>query len=163
MTVISDNSPLSALAETGLLNLLQALYGQIIVPQTVLRESLHPGAPPALRAFTSHPPTWVQIVPDHPLLPETTSLDAGEAAAISLAWLSRANVLLIVDDLAARHLCTALGIQHAGTAGVLLSAALRGLVDFDTAINKLQSTRFRLSNKVVEELRSRLRGPVDGS
>lgn len=163
MTVISDNSPLSALAETGLIDLLYALYGQITVPQAVMRESLHPGAPAALRAFMAQPPGWVQVVPDPPLLPETASLDAGEASAISLAWLSRANAFLIVDDLAARHLCTALGIQHAGTAGVMLNAARRGLVDFDTAINKLQSTRFRLSNKVVEELRSRLRGPVDGS
>jgi predicted nucleic acid-binding protein len=156
MTVISDNSPLSALAETGHLDLLPALYGYITVPQAVERESLHIGAPAALRAFMAHPPAWLQIVPNPPLLPETASLDAGEAAAISLAWSNRADALLIVDDLAARQLCVALGIRHAGTAGVLLNASLRKMVDFDTAITKLQATRFRLANKVVEELRTRL-------
>ncbi len=157
MTVISDNSPLSALAEMGQIDLLHALYGQVTVPDAVLRESLHSGAPEPLRSFMLNPPPWIQFVPDPPLLPETAALDPGEAAAISLAWGCRADALLIVDDLAARHLCVALGIQHAGTAGLLLNAALRGLVNFDVAIARLQDTRFRLSNKVVEELRSRLR------
>ncbi len=163
MTVVSDNSPLSALAETGQHHLLQSLYGQIIVPQAVVRESLHLRAPAALRTFMMNPPSWLQIVPDPPLLPETAALDPGESAAISLAWRCRDDVLLIVDDLAARHLCVALGIKHAGTAGVLLNAALRGLVDFETAITKLQATRFRLTNKVVEELRSVLHGPAKDS
>lgn len=68
--------------------------------------------------------------------------------------------MTVISDnspLSARQLCVALGIQHSGTAGLLLNAALRGLVDFDVAIAKLQGTRFRLANKVVEELRSRLR------
>jgi len=44
-----------------------------------------------------------------PLLPETSGVDAGEAAAISLAWQHRHNALLIVDDKDGRKLCDAWG------------------------------------------------------
>jgi predicted nucleic acid-binding protein len=96
-------------------------------------------------------------VPDPALLPETAALDPGESAAISLAWNKLPDVLLIVDDLAARQLSAALGIQHTGTAGLLLTAALRGLVDFELAMSSLQATRFRLATRIVDELRIKLR------
>ena len=158
MTVIADNSPLSALAEIGLLNVLYELFGIVTVPETVARESTHPHAPEALRSFMQNPPSWIHIVPDPMLLPETAALDPGESAAISLAWNSLPSVLLIVDDLPARHLSAVLGIHHTGTAGLLLTAAQRGLVDFELSMTKLQATRFRLATRIVDELRIKLRG-----
>ena len=86
MTVIADTSPLSALAETGALEILPALYGTVIVPEIVKRECLHPHAPVDLTSWFAACP-WLQVVPDpQPLLPEVASLDPGEAAAITLAW-----------------------------------------------------------------------------
>lgn len=157
MTVIADNSPLSALAEIGLHNVLHELFGIVTVPETVASESTHLRAPEALRSFMQKPPAWIHKVPDPTLLPETIALDPGESAAISLAWNCLPDVLLIVDDLAARHLSAALGIRHTGTAGLLLTAAQRGLVDFELAITKLQATRFRLASRIVDELRIKLR------
>ncbi|MBL9177565.1 MAG: DUF3368 domain-containing protein [Verrucomicrobiaceae bacterium] len=91
-----------------------------------------------------------------PLLPKTSGVDAGEAAVISLAWQHRHNALLSVDDKDGRKLCDALGLTRTGTADVLLAAARAGLVDFESAVTRLQATSFRLSNAVLKELRSRL-------
>jgi predicted nucleic acid-binding protein len=155
MTIITDNSPLSALAEIGHLEVLRELFGIVIVPETVARESTHPRAPMLLRSFMQNPPSWIQIVADPILLPETAALDPDESAAISLAWIRLPDVLLIVDDLPARHLSAALGIKHIGTAGLLLNAAQRGLIDFELSMAKLQATRFRLGSRIVDELRAR--------
>ena len=158
MMVVADNSPLSALAEIGHLEVLRELFGMVIVPETVALESMHPRAPVPLRSFMENPPSWMQIVADPILLPETSALDPGESAAISLAWIRLPDVLLIVDDLPARHLSAALGIKHIGTAGLLLNAAQRGLIEFEASMAKLQATRFRLGSRIVDELRIKLRG-----
>ena len=161
MIVISDTSPLSALAEIGELELLPRLYGQVIIPEAVRREASHPHAPRSLAIGLANAGNWLFVVPDPvPLLPETLGLDPGEAAAISLAWTARTKVMLIVDDKEGRKLCDALGLPKTGTAGVLLAAARVGLVDFETVVQRLQSTTFRLHPAVVEELRQRLRKPA---
>lgn len=161
MIIISDTSPLSALAEIGELELLPRLYGKITIPEAVRREAAHPHAPPGLAAGLAQAGAWLVVVPDPvPLLPEAKGLDPGEAAAISVAWAHRAEALLIVDDKEGRKLCDALGLAKTGTAGVLLAAACAGLVDFETVMQRLQGTTFRLHPAVVEELRQRLRKPA---
>lgn len=86
MIVIADNSPLSALAEIGQLEILKRLYGRIVIPESVAREAIHPNAPEALRDWIASQPAWLDQVPDPTdILPETYSLGAGEASAISLA------------------------------------------------------------------------------
>jgi predicted nucleic acid-binding protein len=152
MIVIADNSPLSALAEIGMLDVLRGLYGAIAIPATVSREAKHEGAPDALRKWMIAPPSWLNILPDTTLLPEVASLGPGEAAAISLAWQFRPEALVVVDDRSGRKVCKNLGIPYTGTA-----AGNAGLTDFDDAMRRLQCTTFRLSPAVVEELRQRLR------
>ena len=161
MIVISDTSPLSALAEIDELELLPRLYGQVTIPEAVRREAAHPHAPRSLALGLANASNWLLVVPDPvPLLPETLGLDPGEAAAISLAWTARTKVMLIVDDKEGRKLCDALGLAKTGTAGVLLAAARAGFVDFETVMQRLQSTTFRLHPAVVEELRQRLEKPT---
>lgn len=161
MIIISDTSPLSALAEIGELELLPRLYGQVFIPESVRREAGHPHAPGGLASQLNNAGAWLTVTPDPvPLLPETGALDPGEAAAISLAWQHRPHVLLIVDDKEGRKLCDALGLPKTGTAGLLLAAARAGFVDFETVLQRLQATSFRLHPKVVGELRERLRRAV---
>lgn len=160
MIVVSDNSPLSALPEIGHLEVLANLYGRIVVPSSVAREAAHPNAPSALQRWIANPPAWVDIVPDpSPLLPEVAELGAGEAAAITFAWHAGNSALLLVDDLPARRISTSLSIIITGTAGVLLEAAREGLLDFHSAISRLQKTTFRLSPAIIEELEAKLNAP----
>ncbi len=158
MIIISDTSPLSALAEIGELDLLRRLYGKVVIPGTVRLEACHAHAPSGLADSLLVAESWLVAVPDPlVLLPEVAALDAGEAAAISLAWSHRAAALLIIDEKAGRKLCDSLGLAKTGTAGILLAAARAKLVDFETAIQRLQATSFRLHPKVLAELRERLR------
>lgn len=158
MIVIADNSPLSALAEIGKLDLLHALYGKVLIPAAVWREACHPNAPEALRTWLASPPSWLERIPDpSEILPQTQPLGAGEAASITLAWSHRPRALLILDDKAARRLAQTLGLRITGAGGILVAAARLGLVDFERALGQLQQTSFRIGEEVVEELRRKWR------
>lgn len=158
MIVIADNSPLSALAEIGQLDILKLLYGRVVIPESVGIEASNPRAPEALRAWLASRPTWLERVSNpSEILPETATLGAGEAAAISLAWNHRASALLILDDRAARRLAVALGLRITGVGGILVAAARLGFLDFETSLDQLQQTSFRLGDSIVEELRRRWR------
>ena len=99
MIIISDNSALSALAETHLLSLLPTLFGEVSITESVQQECQNGGAPEALRLWIANPPAWIHIAADPAiLLPETANLGAGEASAISLAWEHRQDCLLILDE-----------------------------------------------------------------
>jgi predicted nucleic acid-binding protein len=47
--VVADTGPLNYLHIIGQLEILPALYGEVLVPPAVLREMMHPHAPPGLR------------------------------------------------------------------------------------------------------------------
>lgn len=99
MLVVCDNSALSGLAELGLLEILPSVLGAVTIPASVASESQHPGAPEKLRAWIAEPPSWLTVVADPvELLEETTILDTGEAAAITLAWNQREASYLIMDE-----------------------------------------------------------------
>lgn len=161
MIIISDTSALSCLAELGELDLLSRLYGTVVITATVRSEALQTGAPAALQSFVASPPAWLRIVGDiRPFLPETSALDPGEASAISLAWHHRDSSLLIMDEKRGRRVSTALGLRMTGAAGVLADAASAGMIDFESTIQRLSLTKFRLSASLVEQLRQRLRSQM---
>ena len=156
MVVISDTSVLSALAEIGAEEILPMLVGQIVVTEAVFRECLAPEAPVALRNLLLNA-SWIIRVSDPVVnLPETASLDPGEASAISYAWSLREQMLLLVDDADARKICQALQLRIMGTAGLIFEAASRKLLDFDLTFEKLRQTSFRISTAVIDELRKKL-------
>lgn len=166
MTVVSDNSVLSCLAEIGELELLRRLYGGITVTETVRREAIHRHAPQALRALFADETNWITVVPDEcPYLTETGALDSGEASAITLAWQHRDSSLLILDEKRGRKVASALGLRITGTAGLLTDSAGAGLIGFEDVFARLAKTEFHLSPQLVEELRRSLgsrRPPTDG-
>jgi predicted nucleic acid-binding protein len=153
MIVIADNSPLSAFAEIGQLDVLKGLYGRIVIPESVALEALHPRAPKVLREWIESRPDWVEITTDPgEFLPETSGLGAGEASAITLAWNHRTEALLILDDRAARSLADAMGLHITGVGGIIVAAARMGFLDFEQALKGIQQTSFRLGDAIVKEL-----------
>lgn len=154
MTVVSDTSPLSALASIHHLDLLPELFGEITVPTAVIAECLHEGAPEILRKWAMSPPPWVRVVspqggPPH----ELGSLDPGETAAIMIAMKSQSPVLLLMDERAGVKAAERLGIAYVGTLGLLVKAHLMGLLDFESALEALRTTDFRLGNAVIHRAR----------
>ena len=97
MTVVSNTSPITNLAAVGQLNLLQQLYGSIIIPQAVYDEMASLGyiVPGTIEIQTL---SWIQTqqVINRTLVTQLqTELDEGESEAIALAIELNANQLLL--------------------------------------------------------------------
>lgn len=153
MRVVVNTSPLIALDRIGQLQILKALYGTIIRPQSVLDE-LKAGADRYELSTALRDAEWIVTEPDPVEGILRRELGPGEMAAIALAAKSGAD-LIVLDDLQARLVAESLGLKLTGTLGVLLAAFRAGhLVDLDKAIADLQENGFRISPNLIQLLRS---------
>ena len=94
--VVSDTSPLRALAHVGRLDLLGAIYGEVLVPPAVADElqDLASGFPPL--AVASIPAVRVQAPSDPALVARfLRELDWGESEALALAIEVGAMIILM--------------------------------------------------------------------
>ncbi len=156
MLIICDTSSLSALAEAGLMGVLPQSFQRVIITESIRQECAHAGAPASPRDWISQPPVWLTVMVDPVLLlQETAVLGPGEASAITLAWNHRPASILILDEKRGRSVATALGLAITGTTAVIADAAQAGLIVFDDAVQKLQTTGFRLSPAVIQAARVR--------
>ena len=154
--VVSDSSPLIYLSKLECFDLLEQLYGEIIVPKAVWREVAERGAhlPEGENAKRARAAGWIRVVRvDPPFVespPGEASFGAGEAEAITFA---KNNVCkLIIDELLGRQVARELGIQIVGTVGVFVEAKNQGLIEsVKPLIDRLRSeTNFRLSEKIYQ-------------
>ena len=145
---VADTSPLNYLILLGRPDVLQDIYGRVLVPRAVLIEMQHPEAPAEVRTWASTPPAWLEEVHVRQIDGSLdTNLGAGEREAISLALEISADVLLI-DERVGRREAEARHIEVAGTLAVLLQASLHGYFDFPNALKKLRRHGFRVSQAV---------------
>lgn len=129
MIVVCNATPLIALAAVGQIDLLRALYGEILIPEAVFREVVVVGAGEAGEHEVSTA-IWIKrhAVRNGALVKALElDLDAGEAEAIALAVEQNAGLILL-DERRGRHAATRLDLTLAGTLGVLVAAKDRGLV-----------------------------------
>jgi predicted nucleic acid-binding protein len=144
MRAVTDTSPLHYLILIGQADLLPQLYTQLILPQAVVGELLHPHTPLAVRSWIQALPPWCTVrQPQHGVPRELGRLGAGEREAILLVEELEADILL-VDEEAGRKAAQQRGIPRTGTLGILGTAGMRDLVDFPTAVVQLQATTFRM-------------------
>jgi hypothetical protein len=146
MRVVSNTTPISNLIRIHQLPLLAALFGEVWMPEAVARE-LERGAK-FLGAWQDAPGALALRLAsplDGPFLRQLESvLHPGEAAAISLAEETRAE-LLLMDELDGRHHAAYHAVPLSGTLGVLLKAQQRGLVErLAPLIDALQACNFRI-------------------
>lgn len=157
MIVIADTSPLNYLILIEAADVLRSLYGQVIVPDAVVRELLDGAAPAVVRTWISQPPSWLEVHPNPPHDPSLRLLGSGESAALTLAELLVADKLLI-DDLDGRAEAERRHLPVTGTLGVLADAHLAGLLNLDEALRRLNSTNFRLDPDLEWLVRRRILG-----
>jgi predicted nucleic acid-binding protein len=134
----------------GNADLLPVLFGEVVIPRSVLDELAHPHSPEEVRQWISAPPPWARVLAATNI-DRALPLGAGEREAIALAAELKAD-LLLADDKKARRFAEERGIRVAGTLGLLRIAHDRGLVDLPTAIHRLLRAGFRASDKLVQEL-----------
>lgn len=158
MRAVSDAGPLIHLSWIGHLDLLKALFDEVIVPAAVRDEVL--GADPALpgladlrRAFTA---AWLEVRDvghSAELTQALAELDPGESQAIVLAKSAAADTLLI-DERRGRSYAQREGLQVLGTIGILRTARDRGLIPAATPLlDQLRAQGFRVSSDLLEQVR----------
>jgi predicted nucleic acid-binding protein len=130
--VVSDTSPIRALANLGLLDLLQRLYGEVIIPRAVALELARAPTGPfpiALDDLSEFSFVKVETVQESPDLGRfRLELDPGESEALALALQLRAD-LILMDEVAGRSVARREGLEVIGVLGVLLEAKHRGHIE----------------------------------
>jgi predicted nucleic acid-binding protein len=149
MVVIADSSPLHYLILIDQVDVLPALFGQVIIPDEVLRELTHASTPSEVRQAIQSYPAWL-VVKTPTSIEHISTVDPGESAAISLALELNADLLLI-DDLDGRAAAMERKLKIIGTIGVLELAAARKLIDLSDAFARIRKTRFRVSDALLAQ------------
>ncbi len=139
MIVVSDTSPIVNLAAVDQLNLLQRLYGRVVIPAYVYREIVITGKGQA-GAKQVEECAWIETrqVANESLVDSLQlELDRGEAEAIALALELKADMILI-DERRGRQAASRLNLHFIGLLGILVEAKKKGLVtDVQTILDDL--------------------------
>jgi len=150
MIVISDSSPLIALAIIEKLDILLELFAKIYVPEAVYQEVARTDKPFAeeLRFFLTGNTKSVKNKMAVKML--SADVGAGEAETIVLA-LEQQPAIVLIDDLKARKFAKMNGLKIIGTMGILLKAKKEGLIkEIKSMISKLLANDIRISKKIIE-------------
>jgi len=148
--VVSDTSPLIALAQLDLFPVLPALFEKIHIPGAVVNELVPHHLAGQRSGLLEHDWLIRQEVSDaHAIREMNPALDDGEAEALSLAVEIGAN-LLLMDESAGRRAARALGLPVMGTAGIRLLCKSHGHVDLVRPLLDQLITQHRL--RIGEDL-----------
>lgn len=151
--VVSNSTPIIALARIGRLHILHDLFTTISIPDAVFTEvsadvKKRSGSSEVLK---SH---WIQtmVVTRSDIINFlSVSVDAGEAEAIALARETKADLLLI-DDKEGRKIAESIGVAITGTVGLLLRY-YKGQPDaFKKALDELMEQGFRLKKEEYQRM-----------
>jgi predicted nucleic acid-binding protein len=127
--VVSDTSPIRALAYLELLSLLKELFERVFVPPAVDDELLHPPVGLPIVDVRTLDFAHIQAPRDLPRIQQLLEkLDPGEAEALVLGLEIGVSAVLI-DETAGRVMAKRLGLVPIGVLGLLVRAKQRGLVD----------------------------------
>lgn len=156
MTAVADTSPICYLVLIGEIDILPALFGEVLIPPGVAAELSDPRAPAALREWWRQPPPWIRVddLGAEPPREEVRRLHRGEREAILLAQRVDADLVLI-DEKAGRRAAERLGLPVMGLLGVLATASAQGRVDLFQAVERLRRTSFRVSPELLRDLLAR--------
>ena len=142
--VIADSSCLIALSKIGRLNILQELFGEIIIPPSVYDEVFEKGAGQAgVKELADCHWIKVQTVENHLAVRALRAfLGPGESEAIILAVEKKAD-FIILDDKKARLQAQDLSLPVIGTVAVIKKAVEKKIIpDFSKILKELSDAGF---------------------
>lgn len=153
--VVSDTSPIRALAHLERLDLIRDLFGSMIVPPSVVQELRYPRWSTLALDVEQVPFASVRAPQDRGRVEALRALlDTGEAEAIVLALEVHPEALLM-DEREGRAIARQLGLRPLGVLGLLLRAKERALIEEVTPlVDRLRDElRFFVSDELREEVR----------
>lgn len=161
MLIIADTTPIISLVKIGLLNLLDGMYGEILLPAAVYDELVcNPAMEKEAEMIKNSPFISVRTVENQlavTILRKQLNLGAGESEAIILATTLTAD-LLIIDEKKARGIAKNLGIKITGTLGILVDAKRQNKIQ---AIKPLLDELIRHNIRISEKLYGDILALVD--
>ena len=152
MIAVSDTSPINYLVLIDCVHVMPVLFERVLVPQAVFAELSSVGAPSKIHQWLASSPKWFEVQPCRSTDPLLLHLDPGECEAILLAESIKADLLLLDENLG-RQAARQRNLSVTGTLGLLDRAATRGLIDLSTALDRLSHTNFRVSPKLLQQLK----------
>jgi predicted nucleic acid-binding protein len=151
VAIVCNAGPLISLARIDRLDLLPALFGEIIVPPAVYREVTSDDSLAGARDLANA--GWLKLgkgQDQRSVERLLSSLDAGEAEVLILAREIAATAA--IDEKRGRHLALELGVSQTGTVGILLAAKQAGLIpSIRPLLDHLVAKGVRLSSRLFEE------------
>lgn len=167
VTIIADASPLIALAMIDRLPLLQSLFGAVKMVPAVYQEVMTGTFDQTERAIANAVQQgWLEVVTeDVPMfqalpaeaLSQWMHLDPGEAASISFAMRAPSGHTVLMDELAGRSVCQALGLHCMGTAAVIGLAKEASLIpSAKVELARLHAAGFWMSAHLVRKVLARV-------
>lgn len=153
--IISNTTPLINFAEIGRMDVLEALFGSLVIPPAVtdelaMKSVLFPTAArvPSLSSVTILAPADTMLVKSY-----AGHLHRGEAECLALA-LEHPGSLLLLDDLGAREFAASNGLFYTGTLGCLADAKKSGYIAaIGPLLQQLRSqARFWISDRLEDRI-----------
>jgi predicted nucleic acid-binding protein len=155
VVIVSDASPVIALAVCNKLDLLDRLFDRVFIPQAVFNELAIVNKPKAKDIIEWAIDKVISAKNTAVITALSMNLDLGESEALSLYWETAADFLLI-DEKRGRIIAHRNGIKTIGTIGILLSAKQNGLI---TSVKPLLDTlvynSFRISDTLYQQVLER--------
>lgn len=147
MLIISDTTPIISLIKIGKLDILNSMYGDIIIPVAVYNElvsnPLMKNEVETVKKSKFLKVTKVENLFAVKLLQKQLNLGAGESEAIVLSDSLKAD-LLVIDEKKARGVAENMGIAITGTLGILVDAKRQ---------NRLKELKPLLDNMIINNIR----------
>jgi predicted nucleic acid-binding protein len=163
MIVVADTTPLISLLKINRLELLETLFGQVMIPRAVFSELI---ADERFQAeadqIKSKSFIVVQTVANAEsvsVLKRATGLDQGESEAIVLTDELKAD-LLLMDEAKGRTISDQMGIKIMGTVGLLMAAYEEHIITSDEVkecIDGLQHAGRHIGQRHYQMLLERLK------
>lgn len=151
MLVVADSSALVALSICDCLPLLDALFGQVTVPQAVYDEVCiaNKSESQTLNSYLAG-----KVINAQPAMTieKSIGLGKGELAAIIL-YKQLAADLLLVDDVRAKKVAYLNNLEVMGSLGVLLLAKKQGLIiSIQPLLDRLRNSDIFVSDQLLDQV-----------
>jgi predicted nucleic acid-binding protein len=151
--VVSNATPLIALAGLELLAILPKLFGKVLIPQAVYDE-IHSN-PEAIGVAAFNQAEWLMVQPVEDKLAVTMlldQLDQGESEAIILAHELHCD-LLLMDERRGRRRAMQGGLTVLGTLGILVNAHHKQMIGpLQPLLVRLRQLSFHMGDELIREV-----------
>lgn len=154
---VVNSTPLIALAKCDALEVLHAMYDEVLIPEAVYKEicAVDDIVSKSLKSSLD----WIHVKKIEHVSDKKyyrTRLHDGEVEVMILSQEVHPDVV-VIDDLAARSTAEYYNLPITGTLGLLIKAKRKGIIDaVMPLVNKMQENHIYYSDKLIEMVRKRV-------